>query len=325
MIRHFPAAHSPDCASTQRVGKGAMAALQSPIGSRRRLGAELRRLRVKAAMTLDEVAERMTCSTSKISRLETGKGIPKVPDVRELMRIYGVVSDTERDMLLRLVRDGREHGWWESYTEGVQPERFVLDSPSRYAALETEAVKVRSFELTLLNGLLQTTDYTRAVLTALLGSARGSQEIERLVELRRRRQQALSDPEQPLELAVVFDEGILQRVVGTHAVMAEQLDVVLERTELPNVTVQVLPLEAGLHRAHLGSFVILEFLEDMDSDVVHIEGHAGDTYLEVKSDVDRYKDVHTDVSARALDVVATRELIRRYQHEHTARARKARP
>jgi transcriptional regulator with XRE-family HTH domain len=88
-----------------------MAAPNSPIGSRRRLGAELRRLRAKAGLTLDEVAEQMTCSTSKISRLETGKAIPKVPDISELMRIYGVTSDTERDMLLRLVRDGRQHGW----------------------------------------------------------------------------------------------------------------------------------------------------------------------------------------------------------------------
>src|SRR3954463_15110000 len=116
-----------------------MGAPQSPIGSRRRLGAELRRLRTKAGLTLDEVAEQMTCSTSKISRLETGKGIPKLPDVRELMRIYGVVVDAERDMLLRLPRPGREHGWWEPLTEGLTPERFVMDVPSRYPALETGA------------------------------------------------------------------------------------------------------------------------------------------------------------------------------------------
>ncbi|RKH81874.1 XRE family transcriptional regulator, partial [Corallococcus praedator] len=94
---------------------------QSPIGSRRRLGAELRRLRNRSGMTLDEVADLMTCSTSKISRLETGKGVPKVPDVGELMRIYGVPAGAERDMLLRLVRDGRQHGWWERLTDGVHP------------------------------------------------------------------------------------------------------------------------------------------------------------------------------------------------------------
>ena len=119
---------------------------------------------VEGGAHLDEVAERMTCSTSKISRLETGKGVPKVADVRELMRIYDVASDTERDMLLRLVHDGREHGWWESYTDGVQPERFILDMPGRYASLETDARAVRSFDLTVMHGLLHTEAYSRAVL-----------------------------------------------------------------------------------------------------------------------------------------------------------------
>jgi Predicted transcriptional regulator with C-terminal CBS domains len=301
-----------------------MAAPQSPIGSRRRLGAELRRLRSKAGLTLDDVAERMTCSTSKISRLETGKGIPKIPDVRELMRIYGVASDTERDMLLRLVRDGREHGWWESYTDGVQPERFVMDAPSRYPALETEAVAVRAFEVAWVHGLLQSQDYTRAVLEALLGDRQESDEIDRLIELRLRRQEALVDRDPPLALSVVLDESVLGRVVGTPAATAGALQYVLDRTELPNVTVQVLPFSAGLHRAHAGPFVVLEFPDTVGADVVYIEGHAGDTYLETTSDVDLYKDVLLDVSARSLDPEASRALIRRYLDEHALRG-KARP
>src|SRR5438270_5441947 len=109
---------SCNCNATQHPD-GAMATTQSPLGSRRRLGAELRRLRTRSGLTLDDVAIRMTCSTSKISRLETGKGIPKIPDVQELIRIYGVSSDTEREMLLRLVHDGREHGWWEPLVVGL--------------------------------------------------------------------------------------------------------------------------------------------------------------------------------------------------------------
>jgi transcriptional regulator with XRE-family HTH domain len=300
-----------------------MAAPQSPVGSRRRLGAELRRLRAKTGLTLDEVAEQMTCSTSKISRLETGKGVPKVPDVRELMRIYGVASDTERDMLLRLVRDGREHGWWESYVDGVQPERFVMDSPARYPALETEAVAVRAFETAWMHGLLQSPHYTRVVLEALLADGHDPQEITRLVELRLRRQRALVDREPPLALSVVLDEAVLGRVVGSPEATAQDLQFVLDRAEPANVVVQVLPFSAGLHRAHAGSFVILEFPEAVGADVVYIEGHAGDTYLESRSDVDLYKDVLADVSGRALDPAASRELIRRYQHEHASR-RKAR-
>ena len=175
-----------------------MAAPQSPIGSRRRLGAELRKLRNEAGLTLDDVAARMTCSTSKISRLETGKGIPKVPDVRELMRIYGVGSDAEQDTLLRLVHDGREHGWWEPLTDGVQPERYVLDTPGRYAGLEGDATRVCSFDMTVVHGLLQTRDYSHAVRTPFLPH-HTELEIDLLLELGGKRQEALHRTDSPAQ------------------------------------------------------------------------------------------------------------------------------
>lgn len=260
----------------------------------------------------------MTCSTSKISRLETGKGIPKLPDVKELIRIYGVLADGEGETLMRLVHDAREQGWWESFTEGVQPERFVMDAPTRYAALETEAIAVRSFEVALLPGLLQTPDYTRAVMNALLLSTRDAQEIDRLVDLRRRRQLALTDRDPRLELAVVLDEGVLQRATGSHRVMADQLKSILDLVAMPTISVQVLPFVAGLHRAHAGSFVVLEFPSGVGADVVYIEGHAGDTYLEGVSDVHLYKDVLADVATRALGPRESRELIARYQEDHAS-------
>ena len=293
-----------------------MAAPQSPLGSRRRLGAELRRLRTKARLTLDEVAEQMTCSTSKISRLETGKGIPKAPDVRELMRIYGVTSDTERDMLLRLVRDGRVHGWWESYTEGVAPERFVMDSPGRYAALENDATAVWSFDLAMVHGLLQTEDYARAVLTAALPH-HPDDEIDRLVELRMKRQDAVARNDPPaLHVLAVMDEAVLERSVGGRGVMAGQLQRLLDLAELPHVSLHVLSYGAGIHRAHSGHFVVLEIPEALGSDVVYIEGHAGETYLDGESDVDLYKDVFTDVLRHALSPSSSREVIARYRIAH---------
>jgi transcriptional regulator with XRE-family HTH domain len=294
-----------------------MGAPQSPIGSRRKLGAELRRLRTNAGLTLDEVAEQMTCSTSKISRLETGKGIPKLPDVRELIRIYGVSTEAERDALLGLVREGREHGWWEPLTEGLTPERFIMDSPSRYPALEASAVSVRSFDIALIHGLLQTPDYTRAVMGALL-SRHTPHELDQLVALRTRRQQALFEPESPLRLEVVLDEGILRRVVGSSAVMADQLAVMSDRSALSNVTVQVLPFDAGFHRAHMGSFVLLEFPVGTGSDIVYVEGHAGESYLENRSDVERYRSILQDVLSRALSPEATRELVEDYRRGYAS-------
>jgi transcriptional regulator with XRE-family HTH domain len=295
-----------------------MGAPQSPIGSRRKLGAELRRLRTNAGLTLDEVAEQMTCSTSKISRLETGKGIPKLPDVRELIRIYGVSTEAERDALLGLVREGREHGWWEPLTEGLTPERFIMDSPSRYPALEASAVSVRSFDIALIHGLLQTPDYTRAVMGALL-SRHTPHELDQLVALRTRRQQALFEPESPLRLEVVLDEGILRRVVGSSAVMADQLAVMSDRSLRPNVTVQVLPFDAGFHRAHMGSFVLLEFPVGTGSDIIYVEGHAGESYLENRSDVERYRSILQDVIDRALSPEDSRELLAGYRRDYASR------
>jgi transcriptional regulator with XRE-family HTH domain len=295
-----------------------MATPQSPVGSRRRLGAELRRLRSNAGLTLDEVADKMTCSTSKISRLETGKGIPKIPDVRELMRIYGVSSDTEQDMLVRLVHDGREHGWWESYTEGVQPERYVLDTPGRYAAIEADARTVRSYGITVVYGLLQTEDYTRSVISSLLPQ-HPPVAIDRLVALRLRRQEVLARTDRPpLELVALLDEAVLQRPVGGSSVMAGQLHRLLEASALPSVTIRILPFGVGLLRAHAGPFAILDIPPELGSSVAFVEGHAGDTYLTSESDVDLYEDVFSEALERSLSPVDSRSLINRYGAQHSA-------
>lgn len=292
-----------------------MAESQGPAGPRRRLGAELRRLRNKAGLHLDDVARELDCSTSKISRLENGKGIPKMPDIRELIRIYRVTSEAERDMLLRLVRDGRQQGWWEPYTEGVQTARYVLDSPGRYPALETEAFAVRSFTAMVLPGLLQTTEYATAMLTAILPDRLHRAEIDSLVELRMQRQQALYRPDSPLALSVVVDEALLRRVVGGPRVMIGQLEAIAGKADLPNVDVHVLPFSVGVHRAHLGQFVILEMPEPL-ADMVFIEGHAGDTYLDSTDDVKLYKEVYTDVVVRSLPTRDSKVLIAEYLHAY---------
>ena len=282
-----------------------MPTAQGPAGPRRRLGTELRQLRRRADLQLAEVARELDCSASKISRLENGKGIPRMPDVLALMRIYGLTDDERRARLTRLVHESREQGWWERYTDGVQAERFVMNAPARYTALETEAVRVRSFEVAWVHGLLQVPDYTRAVLAALLSEDRTPDEVDRLVELRLRRQEALTQRTPPLQLEVVLDESVLSRVVGSPAVMAAQLRFLRKRSALPNVTVRVLPFAVGLHRAHAGPFQILEFPDQVGADVVFIEGPAGDTY-ENQSDVDLYKYVLVDAACRALAPAASR-------------------
>jgi transcriptional regulator with XRE-family HTH domain len=291
-----------------------MPTAQGPAGPRRRLGVELRQLRRRADLQLAHVARELDCSASKISRLENGKGIPRMPDVVALMRLYGVTDEERRDRLAQLVHESREQGWWERYTDGVQAERFVMNAPARYTALETEAVRVRSFEVAWVHGLLQVPEYARAVLEALL-SERAPGEVDRLVELRLRRQEALTQGASPLQLEVVLDESVLSRVVGSPEVMAAQLRYLRERSELPNVTVRVLPFSIGLHRAHAGPFQILEFPDNVGADVVFIESPSGDTY-ENESDVDLYKDVLADVADRALDPDASRDIVHRYELQH---------
>ncbi|MFC5231789.1 helix-turn-helix transcriptional regulator [Pseudonocardia zijingensis] len=292
-----------------------MPTAQGPAGPRRRLGVELRQLRRRADLQLVEVARELDCSASKISRLENGKGIPRMPDVVALMRLYDVTDEELQARLKQLVYDSREQGWWERYTDGVHAERFfAMNAPARYTALETEAIRVRSFEVAWVHGLLQAPEYARAVLEALLTERTGS-EVERLVELRMRRQEALTQRTPPLQLEVVLDESVLSRVVGSPEVMAAQLRLLRERSELPNIIVRVLPFSIGLHRAHAGPFQILEFPDQVGADVVFIEGPAGDTY-ENESDVDLYKDVLADVADRALDPAASREIVQRYERKY---------
>lgn len=286
-----------------------------PTGARRRLGAELRRLRGNAGLRLDEVGRELDCSTSKISRLENGKGIPKPRDIEDLIRIYGVTADLEMAMLRRLVHESRSQGWWETYTDGLSAERFVLDSPGRYAALETDAVGVDSFDLAVLHGLVQTPDYARAILTALL-PRHEAWEIDRLVELRRHRQRALGRPTGALRLLDVIDEGALRRVVGGPAVMAGQMDRLLELAEMSNVVLHVLPFGAGMHRAHSGQFAILDVPQELGSDLVYTESHAGDTYLSDASDVRLYRTILDDVRTLAQDPQASRQTLLRYRELH---------
>lgn len=285
-----------------------MAAPHSPIGSRRRLGAELRRLRNESGLTLDDVAARMTCSTSKISRLETGKGIPKVPDVRELIRIYGVSSDSVEDMLLRLVHDGREQGWWETLADGVQSERNLLDPRGRYVPLENDATAICSFDMAIFHGLLQSERYTRAVIAPMLTDHTDA-EIDSLIMIRKKRQEALRRAESPPRVVAVVDEAVFHRQVGSPEIMVEQFEYVRYMAEFDNVEIRVLPYRAGALRAHGGDFVLLEIPAALGSSVVYIESHAGDRFLDGESDVDLYRDIHSDAVRQALSRSASRSYI----------------
>jgi Domain of unknown function (DUF5753) len=189
--------------------------------------------------------------------------------------------------------------------------------PGRYPSLENDAHTVRSFDLTILHGLLQTEEYYRSVVAPLL-PRQTTEAVEQLVALRLRRQEALSRlTPRPLEMIAVIDEVVLQRPVGGHAVMAAQLDRLLETAQLPNVTLRVLPFAVGILRAHAGHFVLLDIPAELGSDVVFIEGHAGDTYLDTESDLQLFNDVFADVLDSSLSPDDSAAVIARYGARHT--------
>ncbi|MEU0135636.1 helix-turn-helix transcriptional regulator [Streptomyces sp. NPDC006296] len=271
----------------------------NPTVRRRRLGQELRRLREIKGMTAEEVAERLLVSQSKISRLENGRRSISQRDVRDLCGVYDVEDHRVVESLMQMAKDSRQQGWWHAFG----------DIPySVYIGLETDAESLRVYEPQVVPGLLQTRKYAEALITGALPEAPPS-DIEKRVNVRARRQDRVNDPEHPLRLWAVIDESALRRLVGDKQVMLEQLEHLIEQSQLPHVTVQVLPFEMGAHPGINGQYAVLEFPDAADSSVVYIEGVTSDLYLEKANDVQRYSVMYEHLRAQALNVDQTRQFI----------------
>ncbi|WJV48099.1 helix-turn-helix domain-containing protein [Streptomyces flavofungini] len=276
-----------------------MASNVNPTVRRRRLGQELRRLRELKGMTAEEVAERLLVSQSKISRLENGRRSISQRDVRDLCGVYEVEDHRIVDSLMQMAKDSRQQGWWHSFG----------DIPySVYIGLETDAASLRVYDPQVVPGLLQTRPYAEALITGALPETTPT-DIEKRVQVRMRRQERIAAPENPLRLWTVLDESALRRVVGTRALMREQLEYLVEQSQLPHVTVQVIPFDMGAHPGLNGQYAILEFPDASDSSVVYIEGVTSDLYLEKANDVQQYSVMYEHLRAQALNVDQSRQLI----------------
>jgi transcriptional regulator with XRE-family HTH domain len=271
----------------------------SPTVRRRRLAGELRRLRDDSNLTIDEVAEKLECSASKISRIETGNVGVTPRDARDLLELYGVAED-KREALVQLAREARQKGWWHAYSE-VFTGSFV--------GLEQDAASLHTHQALLVPGLLQTERYTRAVHRAIRPDVQES-EVDRRGKARMERQRLLTDPNPP-EYWAVIDEAVLNRTVGGPSVMREQLSHLVDVAALPNVTLQVVPFNAGEHAGMEGSFLILGFPEQADPDVVYVEYTTSGVYLEQPSDVRRYTVMFDHLRATALKPDDTVAMIKR--------------
>jgi len=274
-----------------------VAEVRSPTLRRRELGALLRALRLEQGLTVDQVATRLLCSASKVSRMETGQRGATARDVRDLCDLYGVTDPDERARMSKLAAEGKQQGWWQSYE---------LDYFATFVGLEEAATAMKMYQSTTIPGLLQTPDYVRAMSGVLVPEV-SAERADELVEVKRRRQRRLSG-ELPLPLSVVLDEAVLHRAVGGPAAMGAQLARLIETTKIYNVTIQVIPYSAGAHAAMDSTFTIMEFADPVPG-VVYVEGLVGWIYIERPQDVTRYEQVFDRLRESALSPKDSIELI----------------
>ncbi len=268
---------------------------QPPL-ARRRLGAELRRLRVAAGLTLKQTAAHLECSDSKISRIEKGQVGALPRDVTDLLTLYQV-DEWKREELLQLARQARRRPWWEVEFRDLQ---------LAYASYQAAAVTIREYQVLLLPGVFQTQEYARAVLRALRPGLEPP-DVEGRIEFRVRQQAILTRPDPP-SIHAVLDEAVLRRPVGSAAIMRRQLERLIQWTEYRNVTVQVIRFAAGEHAGMDGSFVIFGF-GGPEEDVVYLENTTNDFLLEEGDAVARYRVLFAHLREQALDPDESRSFI----------------
>jgi transcriptional regulator with XRE-family HTH domain len=251
-------------------------AATSPTVRQRELGKRLRELRNQHGYTVEDIAEKLLCSATKISRLETGARRPSLRDVRDLCELYGLDEPTSAEYMT-LAREARQQVWWTQYDD------LNMDP---YLGLEQAAVAITSYTMYYIPALLQTEEYTKSIIKTIAPKM-DPDILRQRVEVRMRRQRRL-DEDDPPRYRVLFDEAVLNRRVGGPAVMAAQLENVLENERQGKVTFQIVPFDLGAHAAQDSNFILFEF--EGQPPVVFVEGLTGNQYFEKPGDISRYRE-----------------------------------
>ncbi|MEO5873391.1 MAG: helix-turn-helix transcriptional regulator [Streptosporangiaceae bacterium] len=272
-----------------------------PTALRIMLGSQLRRLRETGGISREQAAEAIRATHSKISRLELGRSGFKQRDLIDLLLLYGITEERERDALLGLARQANQPGWWHQYTD-VMPAWL-----EPYIGLESASSMIRSYEIQFVHGLLQTEAYARSVIR--LGNADTPRaEIERRLSLRMRRRHLVQEAT-GTRIWSVLDEAALRRSPGSREEMLGQIDYLLEACELPGVVLQVIPFQAGAHPAAGGPFTILRFHQRDLPDLVYLEQLTSALYLDKPEDVSDYMSIMDQLCVMAEDITGTRRLL----------------
>jgi transcriptional regulator with XRE-family HTH domain len=267
----------------------------SPTARRRELGFMLRSLRTTAGLTEEQIAERLGVSRSKVSRLETGQRGASEADIALLCQLYQV-DDKQRSRLTELAIEGKERSWWSRSLPYAD-----------YVGLEAEAASISDYGLAVVPGLLQVSDYARALVQAG-GPALTPKTVEERVQTRMARQDRLLSGAIP-SFSAVLDESVLHRVVGSPTVMRVQLERLLEMAQLPNVTIRVVPYDAGMVPAGTNKFIILRSARPDIADMVLIEDLTAHRYLEAPNDVETYSVIFQTLTDLSADPAASRAMI----------------
>jgi transcriptional regulator with XRE-family HTH domain len=278
-----------------------MTTRKSPTVRKRRVAAELRRLRKESGLTREQVAERIGCAPVTITRIETGQSGARLGEVSLMLEVYGVTGE-EREAFLQVAKDARKRGWWHPFSSAI-PSWFQV-----YVGLEEEAASILDYQPEAIPGLLQTRAYADATYLAE-ASVPPEEEIKKQVNLRLERQKRLLEATDAPDMWFVLNEAVIRRVVGGPDTMRDQLGLLTELSHHPNITVQVLPFATGAHPAMQGAFRILDFPEPADPAVVYLEYRRGSLYLEKEEEVDTYTMVFNHLRAQALGRNESRTLI----------------
>jgi len=280
-----------------------MIAPGSPTVRRRRLAAELRGIRESKGKSGDTVAAALKWSPSKISRYERARTGLRPREVERLLDYYEITGP-RRALLLGLAEDAAQKGWWEEHADSLS------EDYKQFIGLEHEATSMAIWHVDVVTGLLQTEEYARHIIgsySRVEPVAPGM--VGRLVRVRMRRQQVLN--RDGLELLVVLDESVLKRRIGDESVMYDQLQRLVKEADRPNLTLQVLPLDAQ-HSVFGESFVIFGLGQDADAmlqDVVSTEHLRSGFTLEGERDTYLHRIAFQMLSEASLDQVASRALI----------------
>jgi transcriptional regulator with XRE-family HTH domain len=278
-----------------------------PVGGKptvrsRRVGTELRRLREAAAVTTAQAAELLHCSPAKISRIENGIVSVRVVDLRLLLDRYGDQDQEHRAYLERLARESNKRGWWQDYGDTIPP--YYAD----FIGLETDASYIKTWEATIIPGLLQTPEYARAVMLANPAMI-SPDKLENFISIRHERQARLEQVTDVRLDAVIWEVALIT-TVGGDEVQRGQLARLLELMDRPNISVQVLPLEAGDKANMSGSFVMFSFGSERSVSTVFVETLTSSQYLERDQELRGYTLVFDALRSAALSPASSAMRIR---------------